>query len=79
MILKKMVNEAVDKLQREVPDWEFMVKDKLEEINKIKDDRWWISEERELVEIKDPDRTDDFQDKAREDRDHNNLLHYGHY
>jgi len=45
----------------------------------IKDDRWWISEERELVEIKDPDRTDDFQDKAREDRDHNNLLHYGHY
>ena len=44
-----------------------------------KDDRWWISEERELVEIKDPDRTDDFQDKAREDRDHNNLLHYGHY
>lgn len=31
---KKMVNEAVDKLQREVPDWEFMVKDKLEEINK---------------------------------------------
>ena len=45
----------------------------------IKDDRWWISEERELVEIKDPDRTDDFQDKAREDRNHNNLLHYGHY
>jgi len=45
----------------------------------IKDDRWWISEERELVEIKDPDRTDDFQDKAREDRDYNNLLHYGHY
>jgi len=45
----------------------------------IKDDRWWISEERDLVEIKDPDRTDDFQDKAREDRDHNNLLHYGHY
>ena len=33
---KKMVNEAVDKLQREVPDWEFMVKDKLEEINKEK-------------------------------------------
>ena len=31
-----MVNEAVDKLQREVPDWEFMVKDKLEEINKEK-------------------------------------------
>jgi len=45
----------------------------------IKDDRWWISEERELVEIKDPDRTDDFQDKAREDRNHDNLLHYGHY
>jgi len=45
----------------------------------IKDDRWWISEERDLVEIKDPDRTDDFQDKAREDRNHDNLLHYGHY
>jgi len=45
----------------------------------IKDDRWWISEERELVEIKDPDRTDDFQDKARKDRDHDNLLHFGHY
>ena len=45
----------------------------------IKDDRWWISEERELVEIKDPDRTDDFQDKAREEKNYNNLLHYGHY
>ena len=44
-----------------------------------KDDRWWVCGERELVEVHDPDRTDDFQDRARADREHDNLMHYGKY
>jgi len=43
-----------------------------------KDDRWWV-EERDLVEIKDPDRIDDFQKRAKANREHDRLLHYGHY
>ena len=44
-----------------------------------KDDRWYVCGERDLVEIKDPDRTDDFQDRARADRDRDNLILKGHY
>jgi len=44
-----------------------------------KDDRWWVSGERELIEIKDPDRIDDIQDRTKADREGDNLIHYGHY
>jgi len=44
-----------------------------------KDNRWYIDGERDLVEIKDPDRIDNTQARAKADREHDNLLHYGHY
>ena len=39
--------------------------------------RFIAKEERELIEVHDPDRSDDFQERARADKEHDNLIHYG--
>lgn len=44
-----------------------------------KDERWWVCEDREVLEIHDPDRIDDYQDRWQRDRNRNNLILKGHY